>query len=139
MKHNTNDIARLLKEGEDRGFPGMLGSLDWFGLLAADPAAGTVSGLAFSSVCSRVAVAFLCHYCSLLLSHSKVWSWITTPLFAFGWHWFFGSWQLLFCFSFVSYGLLRFLWRWFSGSWFLTAAISRFCSAAAELLGLDVD
>ncbi|KAK3232470.1 hypothetical protein Dsin_004351 [Dipteronia sinensis] len=27
-KPNTNDIARLLKEGEDRGFPGMLGSLD---------------------------------------------------------------------------------------------------------------
>ncbi|KAK3193835.1 hypothetical protein Dsin_025145 [Dipteronia sinensis] len=28
-KPNTNDIARLLKEGEDRGFPGMLGSLDY--------------------------------------------------------------------------------------------------------------
>ncbi|KAK2661179.1 hypothetical protein Ddye_007712 [Dipteronia dyeriana] len=27
-KPNKNDIARLLKEGEDRGFPGMLGSLD---------------------------------------------------------------------------------------------------------------
>ncbi|KAK3221500.1 hypothetical protein Dsin_008525 [Dipteronia sinensis] len=27
-KPNTNDIARLVKEGEDRGFPRMLGSLD---------------------------------------------------------------------------------------------------------------
>ncbi|KAK4848352.1 hypothetical protein QYF36_012035 [Acer negundo] len=27
-KPKTNDIARLLKEGEDQGFPGMLGSLD---------------------------------------------------------------------------------------------------------------
>ncbi|KAK2662814.1 hypothetical protein Ddye_001388 [Dipteronia dyeriana] len=28
-KPNTNDIARLLKEREDRGFPEMLGSLDY--------------------------------------------------------------------------------------------------------------
>ena len=28
-KQNTEDLQRLLREGEDRGFPGMIGSIDY--------------------------------------------------------------------------------------------------------------